>query len=38
MVKKQVCIERSATVHGERKYYLSNNTFVLDPGGYGFCK
>lgn len=36
--EKQVCIERSATVHGERKYYLSNNTFVLDPGGYGFCK
>lgn len=34
---ESVCIQKSITVHGERKYYLSNNTFVLDPAGYGFC-
>lgn len=33
----KICIEKSLTVHGERRYYLSNNTFVFDPAGFGFC-
>ena len=36
-VKKDVCISRMATVHGEKRFYLSNNTFVTVPDGLGFC-
>lgn len=32
-----LCIERMATVHGEKRFYLSNNTFVAVPDGLGFC-
>lgn len=33
----KLCIERMATVHGEKRFYLSNNTFVVVPDGLGFC-
>lgn len=33
----KTCITKMATVHGEKRFYLSNNTFVTVPDGFGFC-
>lgn len=31
------CITRMATVHGEKTFYLSDGSLVVDPSGFGFC-
>lgn len=33
----QKCISRMATVHGEKRFYFSDNTFGFEPNGYSFC-
>lgn len=33
----QKCISRMATVHGEKRYYFSDNTFGFEPNGFSFC-
>lgn len=35
--KNQKCISRMATVHGEKRFYFSDNTFGFEPNGYSFC-
>lgn len=35
--QNQKCISRMATVHGEKRFYFSDNTFGFEPGGYSFC-
>ena len=33
----KLCITKMATVHGEKRFYLSNNTFATVPDGLSFC-
>ena len=33
----KTCITRMATVHGEKRFYLSNNSFATVPDGLSFC-
>ena len=36
-VQNQKCISRMATVHGEKIYYLSDDSYTRSPGGFSFC-
>lgn len=33
----KTCITKMATVHGEKRFYLSNNTYATVPDGLSFC-
>lgn len=33
----KTCITKMATVHGEKRFYLSNNTYATLPDGLSFC-
>jgi zona occludens toxin (predicted ATPase) len=33
----KTCITKMATVHGEKRFYLSNNSFATVPDGLSFC-
>lgn len=35
--KDEKCITRMATVHGQKAFYLSDGSVVVEPNGIGFC-